>query len=254
MNDSKSTRSVVPLTVLVLFGLAVAATVTVWLVFTTAERGAVAWTTLAFLLLVQTGYLALFLAGWVSASLERALPTAVRVIASTVWTLYAVIGLLTLTVWAGAAATGVDATDKALALLFAAGVLCALPVGLLFAFAATTSRSDAEREAFRARTIDSGHALGRLAGLLRTLRAPPPTLARADRIARDLDAARAALAHAPSASAEQLLGNAAPTLEELRGLADAALPAEPQALSMQLERIEQLGRQLRHSLSPALAA
>ncbi|TAJ15328.1 MAG: hypothetical protein EPO68_12405 [Planctomycetota bacterium] len=254
MSDSKSTRSAIPLTVLVLYGLVVAATFTLWFVFTPVDRGPIAVTTLAFLLFVQTGYLALFLAGYLSDGLQRALPAATRVIVSLAWTAYALVGCATIALLGGiAAAAGIDPLPKLLALLFGEFVVFALPTGLLFGFGAAIGTSDAAREAVRGASIDSGRSLQRLSGLLRE-RSPRTELAEADRIARDLEAARATLAHAPLALTERISGSAQPALYELDRLAEQPWPEDPAARATHVASIARLVGDLRRALSPALVA
>lgn len=254
MSDSKSARAIVPLTALVLYGLVIAATIVLWSVFTPADRGAIAVTTLVFLLFVQTGYLALFVAGYASDGLRRALPAAVRVIVSLAWTAYAMLGLATIALLGGiAAASGIDPLPKLLALLFGEFVVFALPTGLLFGFGAYIGNSDAQREVQRGASIDSGRALQRLSGLLRE-RAARTELAEADRLARELEGARAALAHAPLALVERVGGGAQPALSELGRIADQPWPEDPAERATHVALIARLSGDLRRALAPALVA
>jgi hypothetical protein len=176
------------------------------------------------------------------------------VIVSLAWTAYGFVGLATIALLGGvAAASGIDPLPKLLALLFGEFVVFALPTGLLFGFGAYIGTSDAQRESLRRATIDSGRALQRLSSSLRE-RSPRTELAEADRTARDLEAARAALAHTPLALADQVFGPAQPALSELGRLADQPWPEDPAERATHVASITRLAGDLRRALAPALVA
>jgi hypothetical protein len=253
MTDNRSHRAVVPLTAFALYGLVVAATLVLWFVFSPAEAGSVAVIGLFFVLLVQTGYLLLFTAGWLSQGLGRALPAPARMIASIVWTAYALVGLLTIAVFAPLQISGLEPTSELLAVLLAEFTLFALPTGLLFGFAAHIGARDADLEALRRSSIESGHALQRLSNQLRE-RSERGEMPEADRVARDLEAARAALAHTPLELARDLIEPAQPALAELGRLADQPWPEDPAEQGSHRAAIARQSSELRRALAPALVA